>query len=202
MIPKGVRSFRPSSLLSVFTRFFVLRYTRLEHELQAELNDPRVAEAGSFERCTPKLPLLRFLFGMSKLTWLKTLKNSARNCTFMSVLHAEVLEQPHVPALQVRSVVGAPPDGAEGADVIHGESRRIERDRLRRTRRGLDGLTRQLRAIVADAVTRVVRAASTVYGRPVWNCMTPVHCQPPITCFSGPARLPPGRSSTHDVVKR
>ena len=41
----------------------------------------------------------------------------------------------------------------------------------------------------------------TVYGRPVWNCMTPVHCQPPSTHCIAPS-LTPGRSQTHDVVKR
>ena len=49
---------------------------------------------GSVRVMTPKLPPLRFVFGMSKFTWLKTLKNSARNCTFMSVPMRKFLNSP------------------------------------------------------------------------------------------------------------
>src|SRR5688572_26325908 len=42
----------------------------------------------------------------------------------------------------------------------------------------------------------------TLNGRPLSNSITPEYCQLPSTHFVRPVRSAPGRSHTHDVVKR
>ena len=142
---------------------------------------------------------------MSKLTWLKMLKNSTRNCTFDVGAEAEVLGQPHVPGLQRRPVVGALADVAEGAEIVRREGRRIEDHTQSAPSRpaGVDVGAGQLRAIVADAVERVVGAADD--GERTAGLI--LHDARPLPAAerpsaAAPAMLAPGRSHTHDVVKR
>src|SRR5687767_8870603 len=143
--------------------------------------------------------------GISKFTWLKTLKNSMRSCTLLWLVpYRKFLNRPmfqlwndgprrnplgtspKVPtsatanAAGLNQSVGSDPDGgASGWPVSLARSLLLPRPRCDRS----DPLT-------------------MLNGRPLSNSMTPDHCQPPATHFTGPVRPSPGRSTTHDVVKR
>src|SRR5688500_14678361 len=80
------------------------RYTFLEHELQSELDDPRIAEARVGTRDNAEIAAAAVSVRDVEVHLVEDVEELRPELHVHVRAHAEVLEQPHVPAVQRRSV--------------------------------------------------------------------------------------------------
>src|SRR4030095_2330808 len=138
----------------------------LENELQPELENPWIARTriGPGDPAEGRLVIDRRVRNVEVYLVEEVEELHARLHVRRGV-EAEVLRQPHVPAVQRRTVIRAFPDVAERAEVVGRKGRGVEIPHAIEASRGRNGVhvrAGQLRAIVAAAVARVVGAAGDV----------------------------------------
>jgi hypothetical protein len=141
------------------TRTFIGEADDSEQDLEAELNDPRIARVRVGLSDPPKSATREIEVRVIEVHLVKDVEHLGAELDVHAFVDLSVLEESHVEAEQVRSVQGSSANRSECSDVVKSERRRVKPDGLVRSSRRVNANTRVLGSIPPDTRLGVVSAA-------------------------------------------